>query len=71
MPPNKACTDEVGSLRHLRQAFFGCRACRDTGFGFFLLPNRVHARPADGQRSPLDNLSLKATRCDYKERVFL
>jgi XTP/dITP diphosphohydrolase len=25
----------LGSLRHLRQAFFGCRACRDTGFGFF------------------------------------
>ena len=36
---------QCGTLRvRGLQAFFGCRACRDTGFEFFL-SNIVHARP--------------------------
>jgi hypothetical protein len=35
----------TGGIRPDLQAFFGCRACRDTGFGFFLLTSRIPASP--------------------------
>jgi hypothetical protein len=35
-PPNKACTGQVGFCGFFKQS---------SGFEFFLLPNRVHARP--------------------------
>jgi len=43
--PAQQSVQPTGGIRPDLQAFFGCRACRDTGFGFFLLPNIVHTLP--------------------------
>jgi hypothetical protein len=41
-PPNTACSGQVGTRRIFKHF---------SSFGFFLLPNRIHARPPAGNAS--------------------